>query len=165
MASPFTSSTVTLAFFASIDTALFSSKRVIAVNLSLSKRLDWEAAIIQFVLHGLPTTTILQSSAAFSAIALPCPTKILPLSFNKSERSIPGPRGLLPTNRQRFASLKASAESEVTIISSNRGNAQSSSSIATPFNASNAGGISKSCKEIFLSKPNISPAAILGSKL
>ena len=120
---------------------------------------------MQFVLQGFPTTTTLQSSAAFSAIALPCPTKIFPLSFNKSERSIPGPLGLLPTKRQIFASLKASSGLEVTIISSNKGKAQSSNSIATPLSASNAGGISKSCKVTLASEPNISPAAILGSKL
>ena len=62
---------------------------------------------MQLVLHGLPTTTTRASAEATSSIALPCSTKILPLSFSRSARSMPGPRGLEPTSMHQSASLKA----------------------------------------------------------
>ena len=66
----------------------------------------------------------------------PCAMKILPLSLSRSARSMPGPRGLAPTSRHQLASLKPTFG----IVGQHRcpcssGNAQSSSSIATPSSA------------------------------
>ena len=50
----------------------------------------------------------------------------------RSPRSIPGPRGLAPTRSAQLASLKPSFRSLVRTMSWSSGNAQSSSSMATP---------------------------------
>ena len=89
-----TSVTSTPAFCASWVWARFWSRRVIAVKRSGPRRLALDAAIITLVLHGLPTTTTRASGEATSSMAVPCSTKILPLSFSRSARSMPGPRGL-----------------------------------------------------------------------
>jgi hypothetical protein len=70
------------------------------------RRLACEAAIMQFVLAGLPTTATRASAAATASMIWPWPMKILPLSLSRSARSMPGPRGLAPTSRHQLASLK-----------------------------------------------------------
>ncbi len=111
-----TSVRATPAFCASWACARFWSSRVIAVKRSGPRRLAWAAAIMQLVLHGLPTTTTRASSEATSSMALPWPTKILPLSFSRSARSMPGPRGLEPTRMHQSASLNATFGSPVSTM-------------------------------------------------
>ena len=154
----------TPAFWASWVRARFWSRRVIAVKRSGPSRDAWAAAIMQFVLQGLPTTTTRASSEATSSMAVPCSTKILPLSVSSSARSMPGPRGLLPMRMHQSASAKASRGSSVSTMSARSGNAQSSSSMATPRRAfwGPSAGISSSCRTTGWSAPNASPAAIRG---
>src|SRR6266403_1131121 len=52
-------------------------------------------AMRQLVLHGLPTTRIRTSRAAFFWMAWPWPTKIFPLMPSNSLRSMPALRGTL----------------------------------------------------------------------
>ncbi len=159
-----TALTSTPAFWASWVCARFWSSRVIAVKRSGPRRVAWEAAIMQLVLHGLPTTTTRAASEATSSMALPCSTKILPLSLSRSARSMPGPRGLLPTRIAQSASAKASRGSPVRTMPRRSGKAQSSSSIATPLSASwtLSTGISRSCRMTGWSLPKASPAAMRG---
>ncbi len=151
----------TPAFCASWARARFSSRRTMAVNRSFGRRFAWDAAIITLVLQGLPTTATRQSSAATASIDLPWATKILPLSFRRSARSMPGPRGLEPTRSAQFTSLKATSASPVRTMLCSRGKAQSSSSMATPFSAfcGPSTGISRSCRISGWSAPNIWPEA------
>jgi len=123
-------------------------------------------AIRQFVLHGFPTTATRRSSAAWSLSARPWPVKIGPFSRMRSPRSMPLPRGLLPTSRAQLTSLKPSFGSEVRTRSCSRGNAQSSSSIATPFKAciGFSNGTSTRCRITGWSGPNICPLAMRGSR-
>src|SRR6266571_2881619 len=67
-----TTDTGTFAFFASCDLARFSSRRVIANHRSAGMSGALSRAMRQFVLHGLPTTRMRTSCAAFAAIAFPC---------------------------------------------------------------------------------------------
>ena len=122
---------------------------------------------MQLVLQGLPTTTTRASSEATSSIAWPCSTKILPLSFSRSARSMPGPRGLEPTRMAQSASLNATSGSSVSTMPCSSGKAQSSSSMATPFSAfwTASTGISRSCRMTGWSVPNASPAAMRGRML
>ena len=117
-------------------------------------------AIKALVFAGLPTTRTLISAAALSLIALPCAEKIAAFASKRSLRSIPGPRGRAPTKSAYCESLNASLASSVHTIPANSGNAQSSSSIATPFKASKAGVISSICRMTGWLGPSISPAAI-----
>ena len=57
-------------------------------------------AISALVLAGLPVTSTLTSSAAWSLSASPCGLKIAPLASSRSPRSMPLVRGRAPT-RQR----------------------------------------------------------------
>ena len=91
-----------------------------------------------FVLHGLPTTSTRQSSAALRAIASPWPVKMPPLMLSRSLRSMPSRRGTAPTSRAQFAPRNASSVSEVQTTSSSSGKAQSSSSMRTPSRAGSA---------------------------
>src|ERR1017187_4790895 len=59
-------------------------------------------AMRQLVLHGLPTTWMRTSRAAFFWMAWPWPMKILPLMPSKSLRSMPALRGTLPTSSAQF---------------------------------------------------------------
>ena len=138
-----------------------------AVNRSGPSRVACEAAIMQLVLHGLPTTTTRASAEATSSMALPCSTKILPLSFSRSARSMPGPRGLEPTRMHQSASANASRGSPESTMPRRSGKAQSSSSIATPSSAfwTASTGISSSWRMIGWSLPNASPAAMRGRML
>ena len=126
-----------------------------------------EAAIMQLVLQGLPTTTTRASAEATSSIALPCSTKILPLSFSRSARSMPGPRGLAPTRMAQSASANATRGSPLSTMPCSSGNAQSSSSMATPLSASwtASTGISRSWRMTGWSFPKASPAAMRGRML
>ncbi len=137
-----------------------------AVKRSWPSRLAWLAAIMQLVLQGLPTTATRASSAATLSIDRPWATKILPLSLSRSARSIPGPRGLEPTSRHQFASLKAVSASPVSTMSCSSGKAQSSSSMATPLRAfcGPSTGISRSCRITGWSSPNIWPEAMRNSR-
>jgi len=121
---------------------------------------------MQLVLHGLPTTATRQSSAATASIAAPWPMKILPLSFSRSARSMPGPRGLLPTSRHQLASLNATSALSVRTMPCSSGKAQSSSSIATPFSASWAfsKGTSSNCRMTGWSLPKMAPLAMRGRR-
>ena len=80
---------------------------------------------------------------------------------------MPGPRGLEPTSMTQSASLNATFGSPVSTMSWSSGNAQSSSSMATPFSASwtLSIGISRSCRMTGWSLPNASPAAMRGRML
>src|SRR5579883_616128 len=66
-----TASFVTPAFAASAETARLWSSRVMACQRSAGTSLPLRYAIRQFVLHGLPTTRIRTSLAAFLAMACP----------------------------------------------------------------------------------------------
>ena len=138
-----------------------------AVKRSGRQALGLAAAIMQLVLQGLPTTATRASSAATSSIAWPWAMKILPLSFSRSARSMPGPRGLEPTSRPSSTSLKPTSASPVRTMSCSSGKAQSSSSMATPFERllrAFSTGISSSCRMTGWSVPNISPEAMRGRR-
>ena len=74
--------------------------------------------------------------------------QIAALTASKSARSMPGPRGREPTSSATSTSLNASRGSPWAVIDCSNGNAQSSSSIMTPFSAFCAfsSGISSNCK-------------------
>src|SRR5436190_389487 len=94
-----TSSTPMPSFFASIATARFSSRRVIAVKRSAGMSGAFDCAINALVLAGLPTTRIFTSSAAPEFSASPCGLKMAPLASSRSARSMPLARGRAPTRR------------------------------------------------------------------
>ena len=129
-----TSRTGTPAFLASCERPRLSSSMVMANHRSFG--MPWRAAAVEpmsaFVLHGLPTTSTRQSSAASCAIASPWPVKIPPLIPSRSLRSMPSLRGTAPTRSAQLAPRNASSVSAVHTIDSSSGNAQSSSSICTP---------------------------------
>ena len=80
-----TSRTWAPAFAASWDRPRLWSSIVIANHRSFG--IPWRAAAVEpmsaFVLHGLPTTSTRQSSAALRAIAVPCPVKMPPLMLEE----------------------------------------------------------------------------------
>jgi len=96
----------------------------------------------QLVLHGLPMTRTRTLLAALSWIALPWGAKIPPLMDSRSPRSIPAFRGTDPTSSAHEVSSKAFSVLLVRMMSDRSGNAQSSSSMATPSSAFIAGSIS-----------------------
>ena len=69
-------------------------------------------------------------------------------------------RGTEPTNKAQLTPSIAVFNSDVQTIRFNRGNAQSSNSIATPSNAGNAGSSSNKFNSTSVSGPNICPEAI-----
>ena len=75
-------------------------------------------------------------------MTLPSALKILPLSAIRSLLSIPGPRGLAPTNSAASMSVNATVGSSVHTMSVSSGNAQSSSSMRTDSSSPSAGVIS-----------------------
>ena len=150
----------TEAFLASWLLARFSSRRVMAKKRSFGTPSALAMAMRQFVLQGLPTTSVRTSLAAFLAIALPCPVKILPLMPSRSPRSIPALRGTDPTSSAQLVPLKPSLRSEVPTISLRRGKAQSSSSIITPSSAAMPGSISMRRRLTGWSGPNTPPEAM-----
>ena len=93
------------------------SRRASSSRTSGRFAIPWRAAAVEpisaFVLHGLPTTSTRQSSAALRAIAVPWPVKMPPLMLRRSLRSIPSLRGTAPTSRAQFAPANASSVSEV----------------------------------------------------
>ena len=121
------------------------------------------AAMRQFVLQGLPTTSTRTSSAAFAAMAFPCVVKMPPLTRSRSLRSIPSRRGTAPTRSAQLTPEKASSADDVRWTRRRSGNAQSSSSIATPSSAGSAASSSSSCRSMVLSGPNIWPDAMRNS--
>ena len=126
--------------------------------------MPWRAAAVEpmsaLVLHGLPTTSTRQSSAALRAMAVPWPVKMPPLMLSRSLRSMPSFRGTAPTSSAQFAPRKAVSVSEVQTTSSSSGKAQSSSSIRTPSRAGSAASSSSSWSATRVSGPNASPDAI-----
>ena len=97
-----------------------------------SRSLAFCWAMRALVLAGLPTTRTFTSFLAERDSASPCGLKIPPLALSRSERSIPSLRGMAPTSRATSMSPKATSASSVWTIPARSGNAQSSSSIATP---------------------------------
>ena len=100
-----TSRTCAPALAASWDRPRLWSSIVIANHRSFA--IPCRAAAVEpisaFVLHGLPTTSTRQSSAALRAIAVPWPVKMPPLMLRRSLRSIPSLRGTAPTSKAQFA--------------------------------------------------------------
>ena len=141
-------------------TARLWSRRVIAVKLPRGMRFAFWLAMYALVLQGLPTTSTRASAEATSSIAVPWPMKIRPLSFSRSLRSMPGPRGLLPTRKTASASAKAVRSSSVEMTSGRSGYAQSRSSISTPLRPCRAIGSSRSCRITGVSFPKTSPLAM-----
>ncbi len=160
MVSFLTSLTVTPVFLASWATARLWSRRVIAVKRSAgtSGALRW--AIRALVFAGLPTTRTLMSSAAFSLMALPCGPKMPPLAESRSPRSMPAVRGRAPTRRATLAPSNAVAALSVMVMSRSSGNAQSSSSMATPSAALRPCGISSRRRFTGTSAPSRWPEAM-----
>ena len=149
---------------ASCRRARFSSSAVMANQRFLGMLGAWLMAIMQLVLHGLPMTRIFARSPACSSMALPCPTKIPPLTRRRSLRSIPAFLGAAPTSRIQSVSLNATPASEVVVIFWRSGKAQSSNSILTPSSAGSAGSNSKSCNSTLVSGPKTDPDAILNKR-
>ena len=114
----------------------------------------------QLVLHGLPTTRMRTSLAALSLIALPCGPKMPPLTDSRSPRSIPALRGTDPTSSAHDTPSNASSALDVRTMSCSSGNAQSSSSMATPSSDFIAGSISSMCSTIGWSGPSSWPDAM-----
>ena len=156
-----TSLTGTPAFAASCDRPRFSSSIVIANQRS--RAMPWRAAAVEpmsaLVLHGFPTTSTRQSAAALRAIDVPWPVKMPPLMPSRSLRSIPSLRGTAPTSSAQFAPWKHSSVSEVQVMPSRSGKAQSSSSIRTPSSAGSAASSSSRRREIGVSGPRAWPEA------
>ena len=117
-------------------------------------------AMRQFVLHGLPTTRTRTSSAACELIACPCGLKIPPFTLSRSPRSIPALRGIEPTRSAQLVPSNAVGRSAVVSMPASSGNAQSSSSIATPSSAFIAGSISSSRSTTGWSGPSSWPDAM-----
>lgn len=100
-----TSFTVDLVFYATCHTALSWSSLVIAQKFYFGRSFAWVAAIKQFVLAGLPTTSVLTLRLAYSLSAFPWGINILAFSSNKSPLYIFFPLGLAPTNRVASTSV------------------------------------------------------------
>ena len=89
-------------------------------------------AIKQLVLQGLPDdhhaniggSGLVDGDALF--------TELVAFISKRSLRSMPGPRGVAPTRSAQLAPSNASVSLSVSLISLNKGNAQSSSSMRTP---------------------------------
>ena len=131
-----------------------------ALNRSAGMSGAWLRAISALVLAGLPSTRIRTSSAATALIASPWGLKIPPLACNRSDRSMPGPRGRAPTSRHTELPSNACFGSSVMSTPASSRNAQSSSSIAVPSAALRAGGISSSRSRTGVSGPSMAPDAI-----
>ena len=164
MANRSTCSTPTPAFSDNLALARFSSNRVMANQRSCGRDFPDCMAIHALVLHGLPTTSTRASFEATSARACPCSTKIFPFRPRRSERSMPGFRGILPTQRVQSAPSKARFGSVVATTSSNKGKAPSLSSITTPCRALSACGTSNNWSLTFCSGPKSPPEAIRKTK-
>ncbi len=141
-----TSATWTPVSAASWLKARLWSRRVIAVKLSGGRSGALLIAIKAFVFAGFPTTSTLTSRLATSFNARPCSVKIAPFASRRSLRSMPGPRGRLPTSIAMSASRNATFASSLATTPRRSGNAPSASSIITPSTAFIAGGISSSCR-------------------
>lgn len=96
-------------FSFSCDSALLWSSLLMAVIALLGNLLNLLAAMRQFVLQGLPTTTALRPGSATESSACPTSTNILPLSLIKSARSMPLVRGLDPISSAYLAPSNALA--------------------------------------------------------
>ncbi len=162
MARLVTAVTSTLAFWASCVLARFSSSAVMAKKRFAGTPGALFMAMSELVLHGFPTTSTRTSLAAFLAIALPWPVKILPLMPSKSLRSMPALRGTAPTSSAQFTPLNAASRLDVATMPLSSGNAQSSSSMQTPFKAAMAfsSGISRRWRMTGCSGPNAAPEAM-----
>ena len=101
-----------------------------------------DIAIRQLVFAGLPTTSTLMSSAATALIASPCGLKMPPFASSRSARSIPFVRGRAPISSAMLAPSNAWRGSSKMSTPARSGNAESSSSIAVPWAAFTACGIS-----------------------
>lgn len=157
--------TLTPVFCASWATARLWSSRVRALNRRFGMSGALLIAISALVLAGLPVTSTLTSSAAWSLSARPWTVKIAPFASSRSERSIPLLRGRAPTSIARLTpSNTVLASSPISTLLSS-GKAQSSSSITTPSSALSAGVISSSRSSTGCSGPSSSPAAIRNSRL
>ncbi len=128
-----------------------------------SGALDW--AISALVFAGLPTTSTRTESSAWALMASPWGLKMPPLASSRSPRSMPFERGRAPTSSATWAPSKAWLGSSYMSIPARRGKAQSSSSMATPFTASMACGISSSRSCTGVSSPSIWPLAMRNSRL
>src|SRR2546425_1531447 len=165
MASLRTSLSRALACFASSARARLWSSRVIALQRSSGTFAPAACrAMRQLVLQGLPTTATRPPVAAWSRIAEPSSTKIGPFLRMRSPRSIPGPRGTEPTRSAQSTSLNASARSALAETRESNGYAPSSSAMSVPFALSMTCGMSARRRSTSVSGPNISPAAMRGSK-
>ena len=96
------------------------------------------AHIKALVLQGLPTTTTLVVGLATRLRISPWVLKMAAFACNRSPLSIPGDLGLDPTRMAKSTSLKPSLASEVLIIYSTSGYAQSYISMQTPLRAFSA---------------------------
>ena len=154
-------------FCATWVSARLWSRRIIAEKFDGFSLGALFIAIRQLVLAGLPTTSTLTLRLATSDSALPCGAKMRPLASSKSLRSMPGPRGRAPTSNATSASANATIGSEAGTMPASSGNAQSSSSIITPFSAfcARSSGISSNWRITGWSLPSISPLAMRNSRL
>ncbi len=122
-------------------------------------------AIRQFVLAGLPTTSTFTSEAARAFSALPWPVKIFPFSASSSARSMPLVRGREPTSSATLTPSNASSGVSCRSSAPSSGNAQSTSSIATPSSAPIACGISSRRRSTGWSGPSSCPLAMRNTML
>ena len=118
------------------------------------------------MLAGLPTTSTFTLRLATASSAFPCSVNIFAFSSKRSLRSIPG-CAAGTDEHGNVDVLKATLGSAVPVIPVSKGNAQSSSSIMTPFRAACALSIgsSSNCSCTGWSRPSISPLAIRKSRL
>ena len=101
-----TSATGTPALIASWPAARLWSSRVRALKRSAGMSGALLRAMSALVLAGLPVTSTLTSSAAWSLSARPCGLKMAPFASSRSPRSMPLLRGRAPTRKARFTPSK-----------------------------------------------------------
>ena len=150
---------------ATCDSARLWSRRIMPVNCRGLRPGALFIAMSAFVLAGLPTTSTRTLRLAAASRARPWTVKICAFASSRSLRSIPFERGRAPTSSATSASRKAIFGSSDVTMPARSGNAQSSSSITTPFSAGSACVISRSCRITGWSLPSMSPAAIRNSRL
>mmetsp|Transcript_14222 Transcript_14222/g.20675 ORF Transcript_14222/g.20675 Transcript_14222/m.20675 type:complete len:227 (-) Transcript_14222:61-741(-) len=163
MVTPSTADGFTFIFIATCDWARLQSSRVSAVKLFLGMLGAVCCRTHAFVLAGLPTTTTLTFFDATSFNKRPCALKIFTFLASRSFRSIPGPRGKAPRPMTTSTLAKATDGSMVTTTAARRSKPQSSSSILTPPSAIWARSMSRRCRMMRLSGPNVRPEQMCGS--
>ena len=103
-----------------------------AVKFSLGMLGAFKEQIRALVFAGFPTTSTLMLLEATFSMIFPYAWKIAPLSFSKSDLSMPGSLGLAPTRMAASASLNAVSASVVQMILSTRLKAESYNSSFMP---------------------------------